>query len=131
MEECLTRSIMKNRFATALIALLAMALLQGCGRKTENDPPTQTGATAPVTRSTASGVTNQTGIDSKAEMVRISGGRFMMGDKAEIDATPHEVLVSPFYIDKYLVTQEQYQKVMRSEERRVGKECRSRWSPYH
>ena len=23
------------------------------------------------------------------------------------------------------------QLVMRSEERRVGKECRSRWSPYH
>ena len=23
------------------------------------------------------------------------------------------------------------QSVMRSEERRVGKECRSRWSPYH
>ena len=23
------------------------------------------------------------------------------------------------------------QKVIRSEERRVGKECRSRWSPYH
>ena len=23
------------------------------------------------------------------------------------------------------------QKVARSEERRVGKECRSRWSPYH
>ena len=22
-------------------------------------------------------------------------------------------------------------RVMRSEERRVGKECRSRWSPYH
>ena len=22
-------------------------------------------------------------------------------------------------------------KIMRSEERRVGKECRSRWSPYH
>ena len=25
----------------------------------------------------------------------------------------------------------QYCKVCRSEERRVGKECRSRWSPYH
>ena len=25
----------------------------------------------------------------------------------------------------------QYQFVLRSEERRVGKECRSRWSPYH
>ena len=24
-----------------------------------------------------------------------------------------------------------YQKRIRSEERRVGKECRSRWSPYH
>ena len=24
-----------------------------------------------------------------------------------------------------------YLEVMRSEERRVGKECRSRWSPYH
>ena len=24
-----------------------------------------------------------------------------------------------------------YQKALRSEERRVGKECRSRWSPYH
>ena len=24
-----------------------------------------------------------------------------------------------------------YQGVIRSEERRVGKECRSRWSPYH
>ena len=24
-----------------------------------------------------------------------------------------------------------YQYVSRSEERRVGKECRSRWSPYH
>ena len=25
----------------------------------------------------------------------------------------------------------QYKKAVRSEERRVGKECRSRWSPYH
>ena len=25
----------------------------------------------------------------------------------------------------------QASKVLRSEERRVGKECRSRWSPYH
>ena len=24
-----------------------------------------------------------------------------------------------------------YEKITRSEERRVGKECRSRWSPYH
>ena len=28
-------------------------------------------------------------------------------------------------------TQEQAATLVRSEERRVGKECRSRWSPYH
>ena len=27
--------------------------------------------------------------------------------------------------------QEQFKNALRSEERRVGKECRSRWSPYH
>ena len=26
---------------------------------------------------------------------------------------------------------ESYNRLVRSEERRVGKECRSRWSPYH
>ena len=37
-----------------------------------------------------------------------------MGDKDEVDAPPHEVVVSPFLIDQYLVTQEQYQKIMGS-----------------
>ena len=27
--------------------------------------------------------------------------------------------------------QDNLSKILRSEERRVGKECRSRWSPYH
>ena len=35
---------------------------------------------------------------------------------------------SLIYIDG---TEVDYQKDGRSEERRVGKECRSRWSPYH
>ena len=30
-----------------------------------------------------------------------------------------------------LIPQEQFELCHRSEERRVGKECRSRWSPYH
>ena len=29
------------------------------------------------------------------------------------------------------VTRQHMRKAIRSEERRVGKECRSRWSPYH
>src|SRR2546430_15220476 len=34
-------------------------------------------------------------------------------------------------LDEYFVESEAYSRVKRSEERRVGKECRSRWSPYH
>ena len=45
-------------------------------------------------------------------MVQITGGKFIMGDKNEVDAPPHEVVVSSFFIDKHLVTQEQFQKIM-------------------
>src|SRR5437870_13903225 len=102
MEECLARNIMKIRFATALIVLWALALLPGCGRKTADDATTPPDAapTAPATHSAASGVTNETGNDSKSEVILMSGGRVLRGEKAEEDATPHEVAVSSFYIDK-------------------------------
>ncbi len=45
-------------------------------------------------------------------MVRVPTGVFRMGDAAEVDAPLHDVLVSEFLIDPYLVTQQQYQKVM-------------------
>ncbi|MBU6402418.1 MAG: formylglycine-generating enzyme family protein, partial [Verrucomicrobia bacterium] len=45
-------------------------------------------------------------------MVLITGGRFIMGDKDQIDAPPHPVEVSSFYMDNYLVTQEAYQKAI-------------------
>ena len=35
------------------------------------------------------------------------------------------------YIKMYLMRLESDDFTLRSEERRVGKECRSRWSPYH
>ena len=34
-------------------------------------------------------------------------------------------------IEKYLADYKHEVEMRRSEERRVGKECRSRWSPYH
>ncbi len=41
----------------------------------------------------------------------------------------------PVYFTKDDMKQDDYRAIMascaRSEERRVGKECRSRWSPYH
>ena len=46
------------------------------------------------------------------EMVVIPAGKFMMGDKDEVDAPPHEVSLSAFLMDKQLVTQDQYQKLM-------------------
>jgi formylglycine-generating enzyme required for sulfatase activity len=45
-------------------------------------------------------------------MVRIAGGSFIMGDKTQVDGPPHEVAVSSFYMDKNLVAQEEYQRLM-------------------
>ena len=36
-----------------------------------------------------------------------------------------------FYKNSFPVLTDDHIHEMRSEERRVGKECRSRWSPYH
>ena len=37
-----------------------------------------------------------------------------------------------FELDSPQISDAEYDRLMqRSEERRVGKECRSRWSPYH
>ena len=59
-------------------------------------------------------LTGNTATSSNPEMVRIPGGRFIMGEKDEVDAAPHEVVVSSFSIDKYLVTQEEFQRVASS-----------------
>ena len=47
-----------------------------------------------------------------------------------IDPTPDAVLARLQVQEQQLLTSLK-QSLMRSEERRVGKECRSRWSPYH
>ena len=88
----------------------ALAVLPACERKTPTEGAESTSA-RPKQESPAR---NQTATDSRAELTQIRGGRFLMGDKDEVDATPHEVVVSSFYIDKHLVTQEQYQKLMDS-----------------
>ena len=36
-----------------------------------------------------------------------------------------------YYMNEQYFMTAKYYAVLRSEERRVGKECRSRWSPYH
>ena len=107
----ITKDSRKNSFVVVSVAL---ALFAACERDPSNFAATTSDAnsTTPNPRPKGSSETNQTGTIFKAEMVQIAAGRFMMGDKNEVDAPLHEVVVSPFSIDKYLVTQEQYQKLM-------------------
>ena len=57
-------------------------------------------------------------------------GTYVMGvaESAEV------ALAGPGFVGAYLhgsLAQGSFYRGERSEERRVGKECRSRWSPYH
>ncbi len=62
-----------------------------------------TGSTLPKEVTTESGV----------KMVLLPGATFLMGDDdGEVDETAHEVTVGPFAIDKFEVTQEEYERVM-------------------
>ncbi|MBI3415903.1 MAG: formylglycine-generating enzyme family protein [Verrucomicrobia bacterium] len=104
---------MKHSSAIGLLVLCALVLLSGCGRKASNDSanppdagPKVQSALAKVAASSNQPATNAT------EMVQIPGGKFMMGDKDEVDAPPHEVVVSSFLMDRHLVTQEQFQKII-------------------
>jgi formylglycine-generating enzyme required for sulfatase activity len=91
---------MKHYILAVLLLPVTIVLLQGCKRKSPESASSQT--MSPV----------QTKTESANGMVLLPGGTFMMGDKDQIDAPPHEVTVSAFYIDKYLATQEQYEKLM-------------------
>jgi formylglycine-generating enzyme required for sulfatase activity len=91
---------MRDKFLVVLILSGVLALQSGCKRRTpEGELASPNEPTQAVT---------QSGI----EMVQIPAGRFTMGDSDEIDATPHEVVLSSFYMDTTLVTQAQYQKLM-------------------
>lgn len=81
--------------------LLLPILFYGCKRKVPGDAVEAPSPSA-----------GESTTESGAEMVKLSGGRFLMGDENEIDATPHEVVLSPFCTDKNLVTQAEYERVM-------------------
>ena len=86
-------------------------LLPGCGQKEATNPAAAAPpVTAPSARLPATTGTASAPVGSEL-MQLIPAGRFVMGTKAEIDAPPHEVAVSAFYMDKNLVTQAQFQKV--------------------
>ena len=51
-------------------------------------------------------------------------------DRKNNHATKYNELIKKFGTDD-VIPQRDRKSAERSEERRVGKECRSRWSPYH
>ena len=72
------------------------------------------------------------------------GGIILLGDIIDYGPSSNEVIeLLATRLEKYkiycniwgnhehAVINDEYGRFSRSEERRVGKECRSRWSPYH
>ena len=58
---------------------------------------------------------------------------FLIGDMTSLigDPTGRNITRPPMTREDINRNAETYRAQVRSEERRVGKECRSRWSPYH
>jgi len=91
---------MRDFVVAVLLGLTISVILPGCKRKAPDE--------SPVVQDDA---TNAMETSSGIEMVLLPAGRFTMGDKDELDAPPHEVAISSFYMDKYLVTQQQYETI--------------------
>ena len=72
--------------------------------------------------------------DSLSSM-KVSQLRILCKDKGLLVSGNKEALITRILEDSgisaSLTTSSDSKKELRSEERRVGKECRSRWSPYH
>jgi formylglycine-generating enzyme len=81
-----------------LSALLAAGWAVSCGR---NDAPAVTPKPSQV-------VASKSGIP----MVAVPGDWFEMGNGREPDETPHRVYVSPFWMDQFEVTQENFEKAL-------------------
>jgi formylglycine-generating enzyme required for sulfatase activity len=106
--------LVKQNHLAALLLLFTLALLAGCDRKASSgSAKSQDAAVSAPQKNQSTEVAGSGAVATNAtEMVKIPGGKFIMGDKDEVDAPPHEVVVGSFFMDRHLVTQEQFQKVM-------------------
>ena len=107
--------MMKRFMSLRLLPVVGVAvMLSACEQK-----PSASGGTAPPAAPTKAvsatpAPTPSTSTAPATALVPIPAGKFLMGDKDEVDAPVHEVAVSAFLMDKHLVTQDQFQKLMGS-----------------
>ena len=100
-------------FKRYFIAAAALALLSACS--TTDNLDASAGNASDASRTTLPGDSHVAPVQADHAM-------------QEADGPAGVAKVIYFDFDSFVVKPEY---VLRSEERRVGKECRSRWSPYH
>ena len=109
----------KKVISLLLTAAMATTMFAGCGSSSEeNTTADNNQTTAPAATETAA----EESTEAAAPAVSADGKIAMITDSGDItDESFNQITweTCVAYGDK------------RSEERRVGKECRSRWSPYH
>ena len=71
------------------------------------------------------------GLVAAGLLAACSGGDKKDAASGEVTSGKKEIVVATNGTPKPFIYEENGELVLRSEERRVGKECRSRWSPYH
>ena len=75
--------------------------------------------------------TNAVAIGNQAGMNEQGDNAIAIGNKAGVNQKEGSIVLNASGITRNTTQQGFYVDPVRSEERRVGKECRSRWSPYH
>jgi len=95
-----------QRFVCVICAVGLLSTLAGCDRSGSM------AATDTPSASVKESAPQSSSASSLSVMVHLPAGKFIMGDKDEVDAPPHEVSISALDMDRNLVTQELYQKVM-------------------
>ena len=113
---------MFGRGVSAGFAGMLLFGMAGCGEKParpDSEPKkpaagavSTNGPSTPAPSTADSTTPKATAPNPSGDLILVSGGTFLMGEKSEVDAPPHEVAVGAFWIDKLLVTQAQFEKVM-------------------
>ena len=120
---------MKRLFFALLATVLAAPAFAACDFKA--DTASQTFLIGPFLDAT-DGVTAETGLTIANTDIRLSKAGGNMAAKNSGGGTHDEEGLYQITINATdSNTEGTLQISVRSEERRVGKECRSRWSPYH